>query len=48
MLCPSGRRWMQTLRKLPTTVPKTKKTTPQKPNGTADQTAGSHRRENIG
>ena len=30
MLCPSGMRWMQTLRKLPTIEPKTKNTTDQK------------------
>ena len=37
MLWPRGRRWMQTLRKLPTIVPKTKKTTDQKWNGTPCQ-----------
>jgi hypothetical protein len=39
--CPSGNRWMQKLRKLPTPEPKTKNTTDQKWNGTAAQTAGS-------
>ena len=37
MLCPSGIRWMQTLRKLPTMEPNTKNTTDQKWNGTAAQ-----------
>ena len=37
MLCPSGSRWMQTLRKLPTMEPNTKNTTDQKWNGTAAQ-----------
>src|ERR1043166_6242088 len=40
MLSPNGRRWMQTLRKLPTTEPNTKNTTDQKWKGTADQFSG--------
>src|ERR1017187_2200242 len=37
MLSPSGRRWMQTLRKLPIMEPNTKNTTDQKWNGTVAQ-----------
>src|SRR6266403_4812888 len=37
MLCPEGILWMQTLRKLPTIVPRTKATTDQKWNGTPAQ-----------
>src|SRR6266850_2115856 len=40
MLWPSGIRWMQTLRKLPTMEPNTKATTDQKWKGTADQCSG--------
>src|SRR5215467_9984381 len=41
MLWPRGRRWMQTLRKLPTMVPKTKNTSDQKWNGTTCQLRAS-------
>src|SRR5208282_2191359 len=39
MLRPSGSRWMHTFRKLPTMQPSTKKTSDQKWNGTAAQSA---------
>src|SRR5579862_5072164 len=41
MLCPSGNRWIQTLRKLPILQPKTKNTMDQKWNGRRDQTRAS-------
>ena len=47
MLCPSGIRWMQTLRKLPTMEPNTKNTTDQKWNGTAAQLRESNVAESM-
>jgi hypothetical protein len=47
MLCPSGIRWMHTLRKLPTMEPNTKNTRVQKWNGTAAQLRESKVSENM-
>jgi hypothetical protein len=43
-----GSRWMHTLRKLPHMHPKTKNTTDQKWNGTADQVSRLKMGSNIG
>src|SRR5579863_7618729 len=42
MLSPRGSRWMQTFRKLPTMLPKTKNTTAQNSGGTWDQVSRSN------
>src|ERR1017187_9300895 len=47
MLCPSGIRWMQTLRKLPIMEPNTKNATDQKWNGTAAQLRESNVAESM-
>src|ERR1039457_3119224 len=47
MLMPSGSRWMQTFRKLPTMQPSTKKHRDQKWNGTRDQSAVHGRQSTV-